>query len=96
MAARVPLSQFDIDLIQAQAERLSTDDEDSSCYLVGLSVSQGAPTGIAVLQKVKPPARRGDRAEASNGGPSLGKKKIAAILARAGLDQKECRDKPRG
>jgi hypothetical protein len=65
MAARVPLSQFDIDLIQAQTERVSADDEASSSFLVGLSVSQGAPTGTAVLQKVKPPARRGQRSVAT-------------------------------
>jgi len=65
MAARVPLSQFDIDLMQAQAERLPADDEGSSSFLVGLSVGQGAATGIAVLQKVTPPARRGQRSVAT-------------------------------
>ena len=33
--------------------------------VVGLSVSQGAPTGISVLQKVKPPARRGQQSVAT-------------------------------
>jgi hypothetical protein len=64
MAAHVPPSRLDLDVRQGQ-ERVSADDDGSSSFLVGLSVSQGAPTGIAVLEKVKPPARRGQRSVAT-------------------------------
>jgi hypothetical protein len=61
-ALAAPPSSFDLALRQSPARRSAPD---ASCYLVGLSVSQGAPTGIAVLEKFKSPDQRGRRSVAT-------------------------------
>jgi hypothetical protein len=51
-AMAAPTSSFDRELRQPKPERF-TAEGNVPCYLIGLSVRQGAPTGIAVLQKTK-------------------------------------------
>jgi hypothetical protein len=50
-------SQLDLDLMQQTQESSSSE----GAFLIGLSVSQGAPTGIAILERFKPPASPGQR-----------------------------------
>jgi hypothetical protein len=52
-ALRLTPSPFDRDLMQQQAQR---DSSQERAFLIGLSVSQGAPCGVAVLERFKPPA----------------------------------------
>ena len=51
-------SQFDLDLMQQRARRAAAQ---KRVLLIGLSVSQGAPCGIAVLERFKPPTASGAR-----------------------------------
>jgi hypothetical protein len=57
-ALAIPPSSLDLAVRQSPARRSTPD---AGTYLVGLSVSQGAATGIAVLEKFKPPYQRGQR-----------------------------------
>jgi len=62
-ALATPMFSFDLALRQPQTQRAASD-AGNSCFLVGLSVSQGAPNGIAVLERFKPPHPRGQGAAA--------------------------------
>jgi hypothetical protein len=59
-----PVSSFDRELHRSQPVRLGSD-TGTSRYLVGLSVRQGAPTGITILQKFKTPSPCGRRSVAT-------------------------------
>jgi hypothetical protein len=55
-AMRIPPSQFDLELMQQRAQRSSPA---AGAFLVGLSVRQGAPTGLAILERFKPASSPG-------------------------------------
>lgn len=57
-AMRFTPSQLEFDLMQQRAQRVSAE---KRVFLIGLSVSQGAPCGVAVLERFKPPAVPGER-----------------------------------
>ncbi len=50
-------SRLDLDLMQQEHESSSS----AGDFLIGLSVSQGAPSGIAILERFKPPPAPGRR-----------------------------------
>jgi hypothetical protein len=54
-------SQLDLDLMQQTQESFSHE----GAFLIGLSVSQGAPSGIAILERFKPPPSPGRRRSAT-------------------------------
>ncbi|HTU92497.1 MAG TPA: hypothetical protein VMF69_20620 [Gemmataceae bacterium] len=55
-------SAFEIEFMRQQAQRSSSP---KSVFLIGLSVSQGAPSGIAILERFKPPPSPGQRCVAT-------------------------------
>src|SRR5712692_3372681 len=61
----IPPSQFDLDLMRHQAAPASPAEPGTSAFLIGLSVSQGSPSGVAVLQKVRPSHVAGPRPPAT-------------------------------
>ena len=64
-ASRLVPSRFDIDLRQQVQASSSSEGE----FLIGLSVSQGAPCGIAILERFKPL-------------PSPGRRRLASYVCR--------------
>jgi hypothetical protein len=61
-ACRIPPSGIDIDFMRQQVEQPAPE---ASVFLIGLSVSQGAPSGVAVLERYKPPPSPGGRSVAT-------------------------------